>query len=128
MQKPPVFDCTKTAAYKNTQENMKMTQTNKGIWGKLVDEQSRCEHYHSKLDIIANKCALCKKFYACYKCHNEMENHNFAPASIEEPDTVMCGACGKTYSYKNYSSITACTECGGSFNPNCANHKCIYVF
>ncbi|ELU77989.1 CHY zinc finger [Streptococcus pneumoniae PNI0076] len=47
--------------------------------GFLVDKQTRCIHYHSKLDIIALQCYDCKKYYACYRCHDSLENHPFEP-------------------------------------------------
>lgn len=45
------------------------------IHGLTVDYESRCTHYHTPLDIIAIKFKCCNKFYSCYKCHNENENH-----------------------------------------------------
>ena len=47
------------------------------IHGLTVDDESRCTHYHTPLDIIAIKFKCCNKFYPCYKCHNENENHDF---------------------------------------------------
>lgn len=46
------------------------------IHGLTVDNESRCEHYHTPLDIIAIKFKCCDKFYPCYKCHNECEKHD----------------------------------------------------
>lgn len=40
-----------------------------------LDSSSRCYHYHTKLDIVALKCAVCQKYYACYKCHDALEEH-----------------------------------------------------
>ena len=102
-------------------------QEKEQIYGRLVDEAGRCEHYHSPLDIIANRCATCGKLYSCYRCHNELEDHDFAPVDEDEPATVMCGVCGAKFSYKTYSSLTNCTTCGAQFNPRCSLHKDIYV-
>lgn len=96
------------------------------IYGKLTDSQGRCVHYHTQLDIIANRCSRCNKLYACYKCHDETEDHSFSPVYAMEPKTVMCGACGKYFSYIEYKTITACPDCGLSFNPGCSKHECIY--
>ena len=96
------------------------------IYGKLTDSQGRCIHYHTQLDIIANRCSRCNKLYACYKCHDETEDHSFSPVYAMEPKTVMCGACGKYSSYIEYKTITACPDCGLSFNPGCSKHECIY--
>lgn len=103
-----------------------MKVTVKRIFGKLTDQDGRCIHYSSELDIIANKCGFCGKFYACYKCHNELEDHEFAAVNPDEAETVMCGVCGEKYSYKVYSALEKCTGCGKSFNPGCANHCSIY--
>ncbi len=40
-----------------------------------LDSSSRCYHYHTKLDIVALKCAVCQKYYACYKCHDALEGN-----------------------------------------------------
>ena len=106
---------------------MEIRMTSKGIFGKLVDDQGRCEHYHTKLDVIANRCGVCNKLYACYKCHDELEDHPFSPVKQSEPESVMCGVCGTLYSYEEYSNITACKNCGAQFNPRCALHKSCYV-
>lgn len=47
------------------------------IWGKLVDDEGRCSHYHQENDIVALKCSSCEKYFSCYECHDELENHQF---------------------------------------------------
>ncbi|WP_147615585.1 CHY zinc finger protein [Treponema pectinovorum] len=96
------------------------------IYGKLIDSKGRCVHYGTELDIIANKCSRCNKFYACYKCHDECENHKFEPVQKEEKGSVMCGVCKKTFSYSEYSNFCFCPRCKSNFNPRCALHKDIY--
>ncbi|MGN0728129.1 CHY zinc finger protein [Treponema sp.] len=103
-----------------------MKNTGGKIHGKLTDQQGRCIHYNSPLDVIANKCSVCKKFYACYKCHDESEDHRFSAVSDDEKDTVMCGVCGRTFSYREYSALSFCPGCKSRFNPRCALHKNIY--
>lgn len=97
------------------------------IYGINTDKEGRCVHYHSDVDVIANKCAKCQKFYACYKCHDELEDHPFEPVDSDEEATAMCGVCGKLYSYKEYSCLSKCTECSHGFNPRCSLHKSVYV-
>ena len=41
------------------------------VYGSLVDNETRCIHYHTFLDIIAIKFKCCEKYYPCYQCHNE---------------------------------------------------------
>jgi len=96
------------------------------IFGKLIDNQGRCEHYGSPLDIIANRCGECGKLYACYKCHDELENHSFCAVDETEENTVMCGVCGKFYSYADYKKLCSCESCKSSFNPKCSLHSSIY--
>lgn len=104
-----------------------MQVTSKGIYGRLTDDAGRCRHYNSVLDIVANRCGICGKFYSCYKCHDELENHKFGPISQDEENSVMCGVCGTVYSYKEYSSLCSCKNCKSAFNPKCALHKSIYA-
>ncbi len=51
------------------------------------------------------------KLYACFKCHDELENHVFEPVDPEEENTVMCGSCGKRFSYMEYACLTKCPVC-----------------
>lgn len=90
------------------------------VYGKKVDSQGRCIHYHQENDIAGLKCSECKKFYACYKCHNASEEHIFAPSKKEEY-CVICGNCGKQLNFREYSS-ERCISCQASFNPKCHRH------
>ena len=104
-----------------------MIKTSKGILGNLTDDEGRCLHYHTKLDIIANKCSICCKFYACYKCHDEFENHPFGRHAVTDEETVMCGKCGYKFSYAEYEKTDRCPACLSEFNPGCRDHKGCYV-
>lgn len=97
------------------------------IYGVQTDQEGRCIHYHGPNDVIANRCAKCQKLYACYKCHDELEDHKFEPVDLDIKDTAMCGACGKLYSYREYACLSECTNCHHSFNPGCSLHKSIYA-
>lgn len=97
------------------------------VYGHQVDHQTRCIHYHSVLDVVANKCATCGKFYSCYKCHDDMEDHPYGAIPGEEAGSVMCGVCGSQFSYNEYAQMGAeCKVCKAAFNPRCALHKGIY--
>ena len=52
-------------------------QENIKIHGIGLDKAGRCTHYHTQLDIAALLCAKCRKYYACYSCHDELEDHSF---------------------------------------------------
>lgn len=49
---------------------------NPAIRGRLVDGQGRCVHWHSPLDVVANRFACCDEYYACYRCHDELAGHD----------------------------------------------------
>lgn len=98
------------------------------IKGINVDYQGRCQHWHSAVDIVANLCAKCKCFYACYECHDVMNLHKFEPMSINnEERAVMCGVCNYqmtvwSYQHSNYQ----CPNCHHAFNQRCSLHNNTY--
>lgn len=93
--------------------------------GLELDSQSRCQHYHSALDIVSLKCKACQRYYACFQCHDSLEEHDFLAASIEEPYPVLCGVCLSYLSLSDYKT-GACVHCQSPFNPNCQRHEAIY--
>ncbi len=95
------------------------------IYGEDLDECGRCRHYHTDLDVVALKCAQCGKYYACYHCHDEMEDHPFKATDGSEPYPVLCGSCRHLLTYKEYSE-GRCPYCGHPFNPRCSRHHDIY--
>lgn len=99
------------------------------IYGKLLDSLGRCIHYHQITDVVAMKCSACARFYACYYCHNERENHSFLPLVVDELNeraTVLCGNCQTELSYYDYIKEKSCSNCRHPFNPNCAKHAAFY--
>ncbi|WP_438835700.1 CHY zinc finger protein [Streptococcus pluranimalium] len=58
--------------------------------GIVIDDNSRCQHYHSSQNIVALKYADCHSYYACYKCHGAMESHSFKATSADEVKPVIC--------------------------------------
>ena len=96
------------------------------IYGVGLDEQGRCAHYHQNCDVVALKCAMCRKYYACFSCHDEMEDHAFAATGTEEKYPVLCGNCKRLLTREQYGQ-GSCPYCGITFNPRCKLHKHIYV-
>lgn len=98
------------------------------IYGELLDHESRCRHYHTVLDIVALKCWSCRRYYACYQCHDQFECHDFTPypRTRKEDKVVICGVCHKEMSIASYEEASACPRCGSAFNPACHKHKEIY--
>ena len=50
----------------------------------MIDEEGRCTHYHQENDIVALKCSDCEKYFSCYHCHDELENHLFRATDKED--------------------------------------------
>jgi uncharacterized CHY-type Zn-finger protein len=97
--------------------------------GKIIDNQTRCEHYHSELDIIAIKFRCCDTYYPCYLCHQEEANHEAKVWKKEEFDTkaILCGVCQSELSINEYfNSDSKCPNCHSRFNPKCSNHYHLY--
>ena len=99
------------------------------IKGIQVDEQTRCIHYHSPLDIIAIKFKCCYEYYSCYYCHQEQAGHPARVWSKTEFDSmaVLCGSCKHEMSISLYHECEyTCPFCHAAFNPRCFTHNHLY--
>lgn len=99
------------------------------VKGKLVDGQTRCEHYHSAVDVIAIKFRCCGEWYACYYCHEEQAGHKAEvwPANEYHEQAVLCGMCKRSMTITEYLECNnKCPGCGAPFNPKCASHYPLY--
>lgn len=98
------------------------------VYGPIVDNETRCTHYHSALDIIAIKFKCCGKYYPCFKCHNENEQHSIVKWSKNERDhkAILCGVCKNEMTIKTYMSVNHCPHCNSPFNENCSFHYHYY--
>jgi uncharacterized CHY-type Zn-finger protein len=98
------------------------------ITGEL-DENTRCAHYHSPLDIIAIKFKCCNRYYSCYYCHQELADHAPERWRKEEFDelAIVCGVCKVEMSINAYKNCDyRCPACRSAFNPKCGNHDKLY--
>lgn len=95
------------------------------IYGLQLDAVGRCQHYHTEQDIVALKCHGCQKYYACYKCHDSLEDHLFQANPSSEWFPVFCGICQTPLSQESYAK-GYCPSCLSQFNPKCQLHKSIY--
>lgn len=71
-------------------------------------------YLHSELDVIAIKCKCCKRYYACFFCHEELEDHEPARWSEGEfgEQAILCGVCMSELTIRDYlSSGFACPSC-----------------
>lgn len=96
------------------------------VHGLVVDDETRCVHYRSLLDIVAMRFRCCDRYYACRECHDICESHpamRWPRAAFDEP-AVLCGACGAELTVYEYLAChDACPRCGAGFNPGCAAHR-----
>jgi len=98
------------------------------VFGNVVDNQTRCVHYNTKLDIVAIQFRCCGRYYPCYQCHNEAENHPIQrwPAAAGETKAILCGVCRTEMAISSYMKSASCPSCGSVFNPNCNKHFGLY--
>ncbi|MGZ8559429.1 MAG: CHY zinc finger protein [Chitinophagaceae bacterium] len=96
-------------------------KADKEIKGKLVDNNTRCIHYQSPLDVIAIRFKCCREYCPCYKCHEETAGHK---AEIWKKDgweqaAIICGLCKHEMTiYEYVNSGNQYPSCSGLFNPN----------
>ena len=99
------------------------------IKGKLIDDHTRCIHWHSPLDVIAIKFKCCNTYYPCLQCHSELTDHRAEVWRKDERNekAVLCGVCKNEMSIDDYlGSNNTCPFCNSSFNPKCSLHYHLY--
>lgn len=98
------------------------------VHGAVVDEQTRCIHYRSELDIVAIQFACCRRFYPCHQCHTDATDHPAGrwPRSEWGTPAILCGACSEQITIAGYLTANACPSCGAAFNPGCSLHHHLY--
>ncbi|WP_335872449.1 CHY zinc finger protein [Bacillus sp. 2205SS5-2] len=103
--------------------------SNVTVKGIEMDEQTRCCHYSSELDIIALKFKCCQTYFPCYQCHEELTGHVPILWGKQEKQTkaILCGSCWNELTIEAYQSCQErCPNCRARFNPGCANHYHLY--
>ena len=101
----------------------------KKVKGSLMDDQTRCVHYHTDKDIIAIKFKCCGSYYPCYQCHQNHEDHQIDVWPKEEFDekAILCGVCKSELTIHDYLlSEYSCPMCESQFNEGCSLHSSIY--
>lgn len=101
------------------------------VLGKIVDNETRCVHWHTDLDVMAIKFKCCKNFFACYSCHEETTDHPIIKYDLSKQDDcgveiILCGKCYSTMTFNDYVSDVRCINCDTPFNPGCKLHYTLY--
>lgn len=98
------------------------------IYGNVIDNETRCVHYHTEKDIVAIKFKCCDNYYPCYKCHEEHAQHIIErwPQKQFDEFAILCGSCHTELTIQQYMSASNCPHCEAIFNERCALHYRIY--
>lgn len=99
------------------------------VHGIGMDNETRCTHYHSDLDIISIRMKCCGTYFACKDCHELLADHSIAvwPETEWDQTAILCGVCGHEMSIAEYmTSGDRCPSCQAGFNPRCRNHYHFY--
>ena len=99
------------------------------VLGLELDPETRCAHWHSRLDVIAIRMRCCGEYYACRDCHDALADHSAAvwPHDDWDRPAILCGVCGRELTVRQYLDCgNACPACQAAFNPGCRNHYHLY--
>lgn len=129
-----IFDLNRLDFTDGNADNMKLKSLNGNdinLDGLFVDEYTRCEHYHTDLDIIALKFKCCNAYYPCYQCHEQLVTHEtqkFNVSAHSEELVILCGYCKLELTFSQYSKSdpVECMNCHKPFNCGCKAHYNLY--
>ncbi len=98
------------------------------VRGPSIDDETRCVHYGTALDIVALRAPCCEAWYPCHLCHAAVADHplEVIPRSEHHLPAALCGICRATMSVPEYLAADSCPSCGAAFNPGCALHAHLY--
>ena len=116
-------------SYRTSDVKSQLSVSGIAIMGRPIDHQTRCEHYHSSVDIVAIKFKCCDQYFPCYQCHEETAGHRAEIWTKEHRDVkaILCGVCGFEMTILDYFSCrNQCPGCHSNFNPDCEKHYQLY--
>jgi uncharacterized CHY-type Zn-finger protein len=98
------------------------------VKGAVIDDQTRCVHWHGPYDVVAIKFACCGDFYPCISCHAAAVDHPVRrwPVGRRDEPAVLCGVCGNLLTIADYLLGNGCPACSADFNPRCSLHHHLY--
>jgi uncharacterized CHY-type Zn-finger protein len=106
-----------------------LTSVSPTVAGLELDEQTRCAHWRSPLDVIAIRMKCCGVYYACKDCHDALAGHaaEVWPQAEWDRPAVLCGVCGTEMTIRQYlGGGNSCPSCRAPFNPACRSHHQFY--
>ncbi|WP_449282688.1 CHY zinc finger protein [Leucobacter sp.] len=100
------------------------------VLGGVIDDETRCVHYHGPTDVIAMRFKCCDEYFPCLHCHEEYTSpahpiERWAAEDLERR-AVLCGACGHELRIAEYLVASGCPVCAAPFNPGCRLHHDAY--
>jgi len=100
------------------------------VLGGVVDDQTRCVHYHGPTDVIAMRFKCCDAYFPCLRCHEEYATpaHPIERWAIDDLErrAVLCGVCDHELRIEEYLEASGCPACDAPFNPGCRLHHDAY--
>src|SRR5690625_7758669 len=77
------------------------------VYGRPVDDQTRCVHYATELDIVALKFGCCEQYYPCFQCHDETADHPRKPwpRNRSNEPAILCGTCKSELLVTEYMAV-----------------------
>lgn len=98
------------------------------VYGKTVDDHTRCVHYRSATDVIAIRFRCCGRYYPCHLCHEESAGHPAErwPVAEQNEPAILCGVCRHELTIADYSVTSGCPRCAALFNEGCRLHWHLY--
>lgn len=98
------------------------------VFGRTVDDATRCVHYRTEKDVVAIRFRCCDRYYPCFSCHEEGENHAAQqwPRDQWGQRAILCGVCRHELTIDAYLATDDCPECTAPFNERCRLHAHLY--
>ena len=98
------------------------------VLGEVVDQQTRCVHYHSPVDVVAIRFKCCDEYYPCHLCHGADADHDTElwPVSARDTPAILCGVCDSELTITTYLDVDRCPACRAPFNERCRLHTHLY--
>ncbi|WP_188631697.1 CHY zinc finger protein [Lentibacillus kapialis] len=94
-----------------------------------IDDETRCEHFHTENDRVAIKFYCCGGYFPCFRCHQRYGcgDSGVWPKEKFDQKAILCGSCHTELTINEYlGSSYRCPACQAAFNPDCALHYHLY--